>query len=299
MRNHLVMPALLLATACTSFEPLRPDLAARSVPSRLDEIAYVNGLRQAIEYVDAASDAGCYVGKDLDYFRGSLEQGYPNHTKEEENGRSEWCARFKTLGNEAPAAIDRYLQSGYGLTDLYCQRYFVIAVESDRKRQFSRNMGATGDGLVNAVMAAAGAGPVASQVSNALFEGYDSTYQNIQDAFMVSPDLSAVRKLVHEVQRKFKTDVESNPPKSYEAARQVIERYAGTCSYTGMKQMVNDSVSQQTENLADASAAPTQGAPRDGGQAGQEGNGETDDTPTRPAAPLQTPAAQVNSPVVG
>lgn len=308
MKPVLLLSLCSLAVAnCTSFEPLRPDLAARSVPSRLDEIAYINGLRAAYDYT--AQDQKCYTGEELKHFRGSLEQGLPNHTVEQETGAKDQCVKFRDLpiegsGLSAEQSIQRYLDSGYGLTDLYCQRFFVIAVESDRKRQFQRDMGGTADALVNAVFAAAGVGPIATQVSNALFEGYDGTYQNIQDAFMVSPDLALVRKLVHNAQRDFKAEILKSPPTSYEAARQVIERYAGTCSYTGMKQMVNDSVAAQTKALgaaADAKGIVPQIPPPAAAETSPEA-AVTSPLPApaaapRTAPPATQPEAAVTSPV--
>lgn len=248
--------ALLLVptTACTSVEALRPDLAARSVPSRLDEIAYINTLREAFDF-KTPSLPGCYVGRRLDHFRPSLEQGWPEHEAEQEQAAPEACVTYRRLkADDRDAAIQRYLEAGFGLTDLYCQRYFVIAAESMNKRRFQRDTSSTVGTLVNAVLGAASAGEDALAITTAGFGAIDSTYKNIDTAFLVAPEIENTRKLVHAAQQEYRTSAYAAMPVSYESARSVIERYAGLCSYTGMKQLVNDSVSSETKDLNKAAA---------------------------------------------
>lgn len=299
MKTRLTLAVACVASlsACTSFEPLRPDLAARSVPSRLDEIAYINSLREAFVFTERG-DTGCYNGEGLNHFRGTLEQGYPDHTKEQESDPNGRCVNFRDLAaDERDAAITEYLHAGFGLTDLYCQRYFVIAAESDKKRQFERNSGATVDALMNAVLGLASAGETALGVANATFEAYDSTYQNIQDAFMVSPDLANVRKLVHAAQLDFKERALADKPGSYQQARSEIERYAGICSYTGMKQLVNDSVTSQTADLLDAAdqSNETSDADTSGGNtaAGEQAAEPPADASTQAPITTAVPSARV------
>jgi hypothetical protein len=292
--------ALVLATtglsACTSFEPLRPDIAARVNPSRLDEIAYINRLRDAYRY-DASGLAGCYSGENLDYFRPTLEQGYPNHTMEQESVSKGGCVRFKDLtDNDRDKALKLYLEAGFGLTDLYCARYFAIATESAQKRKFQRNAGTTVDTLVNAVLAVASAGETALAVANAGFEAIDSTYQNIGDSFLVAPELENVEKLVNSAQQDYRTRAFATLPTSYEGARSVIGGYAKHCSFTGMKQLVNDSVSSQTKALADNhdKNRPGAGAGAGAGSASttpQNSNAKPAPQPTRTDASILVPAS--------
>ena len=306
-RNRWAVSVGLLLSACTSFEPLRPDIAARSTPSRLDEIAYINSLREAFDF-SSTNDSGCYDGAQLRHFRPTLEQGYPDHTREQEEGPAGRCAKYKTLEDaNRNGAITRYLEAGFGLTDLYCQRYFVIAAESAQKRRFQRNTGSTVDALVNAVLGVAKAGETALTVANAGFEAYDSTYQNIEDAFMVSPEIENVRKLVHAAQLDYRTQSSAQIPGSYQAARSVIERYAGLCSYTGMKQLVNDSVSAETKALLKAAEAggntttsstntSTNTGANAGTRTGTVTSADTDRNSDPASAPQEAPEARVPVP---
>lgn len=256
MKKTLILAATLLA-GCTSIEPLRPDIAARVPPSRLDEIAYINGLRRAFDF--DAQQRGCYDGRGLGYFRPTLEQGYQQHTKEQEEAPGQTCVSYRLAGT---AEIQSYLEAGFGLTDLYCQRFFVIAQESAQKRRFQRSTGSTVGGLVNSVLGLASAGQTAVAISGAGFTALNSAYQNVEDAFLVAPELENVRKLVHAAQDDFRQKSFKTLPGSYPSARSIIERYAGLCSYSGMKQLVDDSVSSETKSLNDqASSNPSRQDP--------------------------------------
>lgn len=273
----LVVGGAISTVACTSIEPLRPDMASRVLPSRLDEIAYINSLREAFEFTRPTAD-GCYRGEILRYFRAQLGQGYPDHDAEQEGraaGLVGLCVRYRDVPEAShKQQLTRYLEAGFGLTDLYCQRFFIVASESSQKRRFQRNSFSAVDTLVNAVLGVGGAGETALAIANAGFQAADATYQNIEDAFLVAPDLANVRDLVHAAQQDYRTRAFQSTalPRSYESARAVIERYAGLCSYTGMRQLVNDSVTSETRTLNRQAEA-------------QRGNGQP--VVAAPVAPVQ------------
>jgi hypothetical protein len=260
-------------------ERFRPDLAARVLPSRLDEIAYVNALRQAFDFHEPNGGA-CYNGAELRHFRPRLEQGRPDHLRQQELAGA-YCVSYRRLAPaERTEAVTRYLEAGFGLTDLYCQRFFTIAAEAAQQRHFQRNSFSALDALVGAVLGFANAGQTASSIVNAGFEGIDSTYQNIDNAFLVAPDLANVRDLVHAAQEDFRTRAYASLPNSYESARAVIERYAGHCSFTGMRQLVNDSVTTATRELTPPEpAAPN---PQPGGAPGAPPANAKPQAPTSP-----------------
>lgn len=268
MKNLLLVLPLLLG-GCASFDKARPDIEAKALPSRLDEIAYINGLRTAFELrsrADPGAEA-CYDGKDLKRFNPELSEGYNRHGEDHERVESATCIYFKKPeGSELEAAMISYLESGFGLTDLYCHRFFTVASQSAQKRVFQRDSFATLDTLVGAVMTAASAGETAMGIVNGGFGAIDSTYKNIDVAFLVAPDLGEVQKLVEAAQRDFRVNAfkDENRPRSYEAARRVIEDDAKLCSFTKMRKLVSDSVSSETRDLnASADAARPSEPPAD------------------------------------
>lgn len=252
------MKAILLSAAaaaslaaCTSVERLRPDVEARQPPSRLDEIAYINALREALE---ADPSERCFNGAGMGYYRPNLSQGRPEHNVEQESAAGSPCLRFKP--SPAPADIRRYLDAGLGLSDLYCQRYFVVATQARLQRRFARNVGTAADNLVGTILNLAAAGETAIGIVNAGFGAIDSTFQNMDDSFLVAADLENVRYMVHAAQDAYRQEVlGTGMATSYPAARSVIERYAGICSFTGMRRLVNVSVSAQARQIEDTTRA--------------------------------------------
>ena len=273
----LTAVALLSASACTTFEETRPDMEARPLPSRGDEIAYINELRKAYR-PDEDGAMPCYTGQDLKPFRPKYVQGYAEWDSDQEaKGR---CVRFAPNPGDGP--ITSYLESGFGLTDLYCQRYFTIATETRQSRKLQRSFFKTGDTLLNAVMGAlsVGANPIA--ISSAGFSAIDSGYGAVDDAFVVAPTREDVRKLVHGAQQKFRAEVfrkgergETELPKSYAAARSTIERYAGLCTFDGMRQLVADAVATQTDALNTSAKKPAEEKKDEGGKKSTDGKKDT------------------------
>jgi len=289
--------------ACTTPERLRPDVEPWQPPSRLDEIAYINVLREAFVYPAPSAANRCHDGAGTGYFRPSLSQGLPEHGEAEESaGHAPAPAANSNAGDgvcttygadPGPARIRRYLDAGFGLSDLYCQRYFVIATQSRLRRRFARNAFTSVDSLVGTILSLATAGETAIGIVNAGFGAVDSTFQNMDDSFLVAADLENVRSLVQSAQDRYRADatVAANLPTNYPAARSMIERYAGICSFTGMRRLVNISVTAQTQQLdaqspsaRAAASAPT--APEAGAKP----------APVAPAAPR--PAAMVPVPPV-
>jgi hypothetical protein len=298
----------LLLSGCTSVDALRPDIAAHPTPSRLDEVAYINVLREAFTFETTGFPTGlCYNGAGLARFNPTLAQGYNHHSGEEEQVTPARCVFFKDLpaAGERDKRITRYVEAGFGITDLYCERFFTIAMESAQKRRFARNTGSTLDGLIGAVLSLSGVGTTTTGIVNAGFSAVDTTFKNIDDSFLVAPDLGNVRKLVHAAQGDFRDQAfkAGNMPDSYPAARAVVERYAGFCSYAGMKQLVNDSVTSQTQSLAANKPGQNKsGEPQPGGPPGKaastsaqgavnESNGAP---PVRPLASEVVPRSKPN-----
>lgn len=261
MRKRILLSVMLLP-ACTSVETLRPDVEARTPPSRLEEIAYINTLREAFTRGEVER---CYRGDDQ-YFRAGLSQGYREHSRAQEGLSENAQADDARAASNClvyadppePARIRRYLEAGYGLSDLYCQRFFIVASQAALRRRFERNVGNTADSLIGTILSLATGGETAIGIVNAGFGAIDSSFQNADESFLVAPDLENVRALVHASQDGYRQETLTGErmPQSYQAARSAIERYAGICSYTGMRRLVNVSVAEQTAQLQERTDQP-------------------------------------------
>lgn len=266
---YALLPVLAL-TACTTFEPLRPDMEARPIPSRLDEIAYINGLRKAYEQVPNTDTKAvqCYDGAKLKAFRPKFVQGYRETDPAAEQGNKESAASSKlsepsaclqfamqgrtkaeTDNTDWALRLANYTDNGFGLSDLYCSRFMIIAAETRQSRQMQKRSFAAVDVLIgNVLNAVSGSASLITSINNG-FGLVGSTYDNIDNAFVITPEKDTLVRLVQAAQAAFRKAVRDDPPQSFARARSVIESYASMCTFDGMRGMINTSITKATEDL--------------------------------------------------
>lgn len=256
MRHLLAVGFLLSTAACTSVEPLRPDMETRPLPSRLDEIAYINGLRKAYYQINPGASvdgkvapSDCYTGRDLKVFRPKFVQGYRMVDEQSEKVDSPVCLIFKPT--KPTSALTDYLDNGYGLADLYCSRFMIIAAETRQARQIQKSTFNAVNVMVSTVLNAISAGANAMNVATGGFGLIDSTYKNIDDAFVITPEKDTLVRLVQAAQAAFRKEADATPPTSYANARARLERYSSICTYDALKGMVNTSVLLATQSLVE------------------------------------------------
>lgn len=286
MRIPFLLAACALASGCSTIEPLRPDMEARPVPSRLDEIAYINGMRRALEYSrPEQTPVGCYQGDKLKPFNPKFTQGYrefdeaAEHTKVQANS----CLTFKeSSGNSTASKIEEYLANGYGLVDLYCSRFFIIAGETRQVRKLQKDSATSVSTLVQGVLHAIGATEHALTSATLGFGLIDSTYKNIDAAFVITPEHETLIHLVQTAQSAYRTQSRATAALTFPEARSRIERYASMCTFDGMQQLVNASLNESSKQLTKEKK----------NQAGEAANPPEALTP-----PIKSPAAQPPTPM--
>lgn len=259
MRKALIvaLAAQLSLSACTAIEGARPDISSRPMPSRLDEIAYINTLRSAFELDKSEL---CFDGEDLPEFKSKSAQGYRGSRDTEQfllkdKAINNQCLKFKQLakGEQGKLELESYLQAGFGLTDIYCHRFFTVAIASQQNRTFARSELASADALVGAVLGVAGAGTMAMTITNSAFGFGGKTLEGYDAAYLVAPDMPDVERLVTAELMRIREDLRKRKPAelptTYQHARAVIESYARTCSFSGMRQLVSKSIKDRTDAL--------------------------------------------------
>jgi hypothetical protein len=306
MKSLYLLVALLLS-GCTAFEGVRPDIAAKPVPSRYDEIAHINALRSAFQFLAPGNKGaegerptlGCYSGNALKPFRAKSAEGYARGVPEEyASGTEMLCAFYTDLPDEADArnkVLFEYVSAGFSLTDIYCSRFFTVVTASEQNRRFGRSVFSGVDTLMSSILTLSNAGKTAIGITNSGFGLIDTTFEAYDSAYLVAPDMANVRKLVLAAQNEYRANVlegDRDFPKTYATARSIIERYAGLCTFPGMRQLVNDSISEKTDeieaNVEPNTAAVPATAAADGPETpvGAEDDiltGEDDETPASDA----------------
>jgi len=175
---------------------------------------------------------------------------------------------------ENPVSMQDYLSAGFALSDMYCDEFFRDAEESQRRRRYGRAITNDVGTAMSTILGLANAGQNVVTGVAAGFGVGDSLWRNYDEAFVVSPDLSNVRSLVIAAQDVFrKKTFEADLPRSYSTAQSVILRYANQCSTLGMQSLLNQSASEQQQQLqAQVEEQETNDDPPDGENAGQERN---------------------------
>lgn len=108
---------------------------------------------------------------------------------------------------------------------------------------------------ITALLGFASAGSAVTGATGAGFGLFDSTFRNYDEAFLVHEDLPALQKLVVAEQAKFKTSLfaennKANFPVSFQEASSAINDYARTCTFTGMRGLLNESMIEKAQKAA-------------------------------------------------
>uniref|UniRef100_UPI000A6707EE hypothetical protein n=1 Tax=Sphingomonas sp. CCH9-F2 TaxID=1768778 RepID=UPI000A6707EE len=210
--TFLAASGAMLLTGCVSGSALSTDLSARPVPSPQTEDALIEVLAESLEQTGTRTDA---------------------------DGKSRPIMTFREPRDAGE--IKRYLAAGFALTDIYCDRFFRETNAAMRRRKFGRAL--TNDvgtavgsvlGLITSVPKAVVSG------TSAVTGGLDSTWRNYEDSFVVSPELESIRSLVLAAQDDYRQQTYREAfPADYMTARSAVVRYAGLCSFLGMKALLN------------------------------------------------------------
>lgn len=157
------------------------------------------------------------------------------------------------LQENKPEKIQTYLESGFALSDLYCDDFLNQIEESQRRRKFGRALSSDAGAAITTILGLASAGQGVVAGSAAFFGLADSTWRQYDDAFTLSPDTSSIRNLVNSAKDAYRAEIPefSRPtfPKNYSKAQSYILRYANICSTLGIQGLLNQSTNQQIQEL--------------------------------------------------
>lgn len=248
--NILAIPVALILMislpSCSIYHNRPPTMGADPPLTGGEGIALINELQSAFVVVHTPNVAGSWSGcEDTMPSHQEFESApYHRHVKSE-GPKPFQCVIYKP--NPSPIEVQNHLEAGLALTDLYCDIYFRRISQHSSERRFSR-------GLVNdvgaAVTAILGLSKVSSPLTGGIGAGFglaDSSFRNYDDAFLISADISTLQSKVYVEQQKFRSTMKSKSPMTrYGQANSAILQYANFCSYTGMRGIINASLSQTT-----------------------------------------------------
>ncbi len=256
--NRSIVPSavaiVFILSSCSQLRKKPPTMGADAPLTGGEGIALVNELQDA--FIVSTSNSSQICEYTLPQHQEAQTRPYEKYVKEGHPPKQFKCIRYKAA---TVAQAQAHMETGFALTDLYCDIYFRRISEHSNQRRFAR-------GVVNdvgaAITAVLGLTKVISPVVGGVGAGFglvDSSFRNYDDAFLVSADLPLLQAKVYSEQAKFRELAEKRTDiKRYSQANSMILRYANFCSYTGMRGLINSSLSQTTEDPPSAMDRMTQ-----------------------------------------
>ncbi len=270
MRNIVFTLSMLSLAGCSQIQGLRTNISAfppeagdnveeRALQSELRS-AYQNcgtaarplpasdGPRSKVSYL-LPSDKDAKLSKCVHFDSNVREVRVGERTTYKDGKLTTLDSSDPIISDAKRMAVERiisFTNAGMTLSDLYCDRFFREANLSSRKRRFTRGLS---NDVGGAIATALGLARVASGVVGGVAGGFafaDSSFRNYDESFMVDADLSKMRRMVLSAQDNMKLGIRKDPPETIFGAESKVIRYAGLCSFLGMKDLLNESVAEKT-----------------------------------------------------
>jgi hypothetical protein len=254
MRKTFSLGFLLLASTGCSKVDMRPTMEADPAEVGVEGLIFINELARA--YETGTKDSLPFCDKVQPSYQESGKHSYRRYDTRKSDGsvdtRTEQrfgCLVFKKIGND-PAGKElvlNHLRAGFALSDLYCKNFFRRVATNTQKRGFARN---NVNDVGTAVAAILGLAKSSSGVAGGIGAGFglaDNVFRTYDQQFLISPDFAYVQKRVLTEQANFALSKYKEPPTNYFDASIAISDHANLCSYVGMKRLINDSLSTQSD----------------------------------------------------
>ena len=251
MKFVLMFSAVLLGS-CSAVYRTHPTFESDPPELGGEGLIYQNELSAA--YVREEDRAGLCKSTRPSY-QESRKWNYQRHAEQGKSTEDKFrCLQFAPIdpGAKGTAQIARHMSAGFALSDLYCRNYFSRIALHSRQRGFARTSSNDVGTAISGILGLASAGVKATSGVGVGFGLADGFFRNYDESFLVGPDLAIVKSAVLSEQDSIKKTTVGNLPTSYADANMVIKRHADACSYVGMKQLLNQKV---TNSPTDSKAA--------------------------------------------
>lgn len=141
------------------------------------------------------------------------------------------------------ALANNYLDTGVTVADLYCQAYFKDLAVQHADQVAGRGALNIADAAVSALLGLTGTNANTIAGASVLFSSAEAQYENIDAAYLVSPNISSVERLVTEARQTLYREILSDGgPKTYAQAERRLNAYHRLCTFTGVNRLVDEAV---------------------------------------------------------
>jgi hypothetical protein len=243
MKHFALLVTCALLSGCSSLDRTRPTMASDDAELGFEGLVYQNELSLAYVRFDANENKLCDAF--LPSFQEKDKWSYSRYNKPGKTTADQFrCVHFRRLepGEEGVQQIARHVQAGLALSKLYCENYFDRISLHVGKRTFWQALTNDAGAAISAVLGLSNAGVKVTSGVGVGFGLADGIFRNYNGQFVVGPDLAIVRNAVLAAQTDKRTSILGNMPTNFADANTAILEHAKTCSFLGMKGLINDRV---------------------------------------------------------
>jgi hypothetical protein len=160
-----------------------------------------------------------------------------------------------------PLAISRYVGTGITYSQLLCADYFDRQVYAQAHRNFARSEMNLSAGLASTLLGLAKASATGVAATGALFSFTEASFDAFDGAYLVSPELADLERLVREklreeevvIYRKLYADAAStrwpDRVETLDQAERVLGDYVFHCTFNGMKVLLAASIKNRSDAI--------------------------------------------------
>lgn len=161
--------------------------------------------------------------------------------------------------SENSTTIKKYVGTGVTYSQLLCKDYFDKLTLTKAHRDFAKSETNLTAGLASALMGLAKASSASVAATGALFSFSEASFDSYNEAFIVSPELSNLERLIKEKQKeeeviiykKVNASSGSWPDRleTLDQAERALSDYIFHCTVNGMKILLNASIQKKAEEI--------------------------------------------------
>lgn len=161
--------------------------------------------------------------------------------------------------NPSADANVNLLNEGLGLIEFNCNKYFVTLGRTQQELGYIRKETSLTGGLVSGMLGLSGATPKAIANIGSIFGFSAASMDSYQDAYLFSPEIKAVQKLVLSALDAFREELSeklsgTQPQRIiYSDVAKWLSRYEAHCQPHGIRDLVNQSLNQAKASTKPAS----------------------------------------------
>jgi hypothetical protein len=139
-------------------------------------------------------------------------------------------------------AINNYMQAGFSLANLYCSLFFRKLARDQALLDYQKTQISLASGLATGLMGIFSAGSAATGATGAALGFLGASVDNINTSFLLAPKIESLESLVIKAHVSFVDTLNQKDYATFPQAQTLVNRYAGTCTFRGLKDLIDQSV---------------------------------------------------------